>query len=342
MTSIYYFQDDGKISIPYLNDFSKYFCNKNIFIYGGCESGKTTLVNEIYEQKNLFQLTFKFTTNLNYTDKKAIKLNNESINLLEIMFFKQKDTYNKIKKFREMNILKTLFDLVADEKEKIAADPLQNGLQKRFETIGDAKSMDPGAYHAEIKHIRDGIQEICEAKYAECIERNIDKLKDLSIYNLELNNEECKLLEGFIVTNNTKFKHQVLVIFDEAEEFIGKNADNKILQDIFSNGRHFGITNVVTAITEKSFPPFLRRNAHANIFTTPSAAVSHFMTVSNGYDKETRRKSDQIIERVFKADYGLQTYRKLVFFRNKFDSDYQFQCILAKSPVNTVNVVLRA
>ena len=53
-------------------------------------------------------------------------------------------------------------------------------------------------------------------------------------------------------------------------------------------------------------------------------------------------KSPNRYERVFKADYGLETYRKLVFFRNKFDSDYQFQCILAKSPVNTVNVILRA
>ena len=61
-------------------------------------------------------------------------------------------------------------------------------------------------------------------------------------------------------------------------------------------------------------------------YLTQYEALNHFSTVSNGYDKRTRRLAELAIQRIFSSENGIVTYGKLAFFPcNNID---KFQCIL--------------
>lgn len=93
-------------------------------------------------------------------------------------------------------------------------------------------------------------------------------------------------------------------------------------KNLFFNGQSFCVTIVITTQNEKMIRPNIRKAMNNSIFTTSIDAINHFLSASNGYTKQIRNKSEKIIKRVFEHDYGLPTYRKLVFINSYPEPKY--------------------
>jgi energy-coupling factor transporter ATP-binding protein EcfA2 len=319
-----YIEDDMGNKIPYLKKDLKFFYRKITLLYGETESGKTTIIQEIlYLLKDKIPnvLIFAPTNDANnlYTGKVKSPgiFKKLSIEILEEINERQKKCMKVYSIANDMETMKSIFLRVADERMKA----IVNGVNRdaaRYLQMAVQNYSDPGLRHAEEKKIRD---------------MQISALK--SAYKLCINMHKKTLMKDESLTDTQKIAVQfhdhcpdLLLVFDDCASFFKEHHKEPIIVDMFYAGRWNGLTSIFSFQGDKDIPPNLRRSAHTAIFTTSQCAMAHFNTASNGYDKQLRKKIDLAINRIFKQDGDMPTYRKLAFLRNEAE---KIQCILADS-----------
>jgi len=119
----------------------------------------------------------------------------------------------------------------------------------------------------------------------------------------------------------------MMIIFDDCESFFREHQKDSIIAELIMLNAYHHLTRIFTFQCDRHLFPAFRRNMNAMIFTTSQNTISHFSTVSNGYDRHTRKIAESVISRIFRYEYGLTNYRKLAFFPGA-QTD-KFQCILA-------------
>lgn len=325
--SEYYLEDDNKNVIPYLNKYSEHFLNKNILLSGGCASGKTTIINEIVKKlsdKVPNIIKFVMPNKNNISDEKfdsdwqlieffENKTKTISIEILQKIIDRQNKCATINEYVNNLEILESLFNKVADEKELNIIKQIDIDISYKINCI---KANDPGLYHAEKKEIRDLQNKLLKSVYQKCINENKETLlKDQSL------DEKQKL-----TINYENFCPNMMLIFDGCEEFIREHQKDPVISEIFYSGKNYNLTRIFTFFNAKHIHPHLRRNFDVLIFTTSYEAINHFNIVSNGYDKKTRKLAELAINRIFSPEQNLVTYRKLVFF--PYNLTDRFQCIL--------------
>jgi hypothetical protein len=213
----------------------------------------------------------------------------------------------------DIEILESIFNKVADENDLDTVKKINIDAANQISSI---KLSDPGLYHAQKKNIHDNCNKMLILTYQKCIESHKQYfLNDNSL------NEKQKLAMQY-----SNFCHNMMLIFDNCEDFLKEHHNNAVIKEMFVSGKSYNVTKICTLFSSRHVHPHIRRNFDVLIFTTHYEALNHFSTVSNGYDKRTRRLAELAIQRIFSSENGIVTYRKFAFFpHNNVD---KFQCVL--------------
>jgi len=319
-----YIEDDMGNKIPYLKKDIRYFYRKITLLYGETESGKSTIIQEIlYLLKDRIPnvLVFAPTNDSNnlYTGKVRAPgiFRKLSIEILEEINERQKKCMRIYSIANDMETMRSIFMRIADDRMKA----IVNGVNRdtvRYIQLAMQNNTDPGMRHAEEKKIKDMASNALRSAYKMCIAMHKKVLmKDESLTDIQR-----------IAVQFHDLCPDLLLVFDDCASFFKEHQKEPIIMDMFYQGRHDGLTSIFSFQGDKDIPPNLRRAAHTAIFTTSACAMAHFSTASNGYDKQTKKKVEAAIYRIFKQDSDAPIYRKLAFLRNEAE---KIQCILADS-----------
>lgn len=319
-----YLEDNNGNKIPYLKKDLKYFYRKITLLYGETESGKSTIIQEalyLLRDKIPNVIIFAPTNDSNnlYTGKVHAPgiFRKLSIEILEEINERQKKCMKIYSIANDMDTMRAIFLKVADSRMRAIVESINKDAEQYLSSIIQNYS-DPGLRHAEEKKIKDMRNNALRSAYKLCIANNKKQLmKESSLTEVQQ-----------IAVQFHDHCPDLLLVFDDCASFFKEHQKETVIMDMFYQGRHDGLTSIFSFQGDKDIPPNLRRAAHTAIFTTPACAMAHFSTNSNGYDRQIKKRIDLAIDRIFRQDGEMPTYRKLAYLRNEAE---KIQCILADS-----------
>ena len=318
----HFIEDEDGNRIPYMKKDPKFFFRKITLLYGETESGKSTII-----QENLFLLKgmipniiiFSPTNDSNnlYTGKvgKPGIINKISMEILEEINERQKKAMYAYSIANNIEIMKSLFLKVADDRLKSIINSVNRDAVRHLQ-IAYQRYTDPSIRRSEEDKIRNLRDTNIRNTYKQCIKAN-EKilLKDETLTDAQR-----------VAAEYHDHNPDILLVFDDCASFFKEHQKEPLIMDMFYQGRHDAITSIFSFQGDKDIPPNLRRAAHTAIFTTSACAMAHFSTSSNGYDKNTKKRIEKAISRIFRQDGDSPSYSKLAFLRNEQE---KIQVILA-------------
>jgi hypothetical protein len=308
----------------YINWFAKeptrYF-NRTTLLFGRTDSGKTTIIDEIMKmvEKQIAvvfvicqsSVTVESSDYYGKVPSFAIK-NNVSTEWLEEFMDRQKGIATL---YRVANNIKTLQDVFNYIKTTESSD-LENicirKAQKYIDSINQNNSLDFAQKKGKITSINTTKEKYLKNLYKKYIRENkvyLERKPGLS------QNEKCCI-------NYLDLNPNAMIIYDDCASLFKKWCrDSPTIKEVFYNGRHSYITQVISTQDDKEIDSALRKNALVSIFTTSQAATSNFGRASNGYTKAEKKRAEICSKRIFsEADSkGAKNYKKLVYSQK--DSD---------------------
>lgn len=310
--------------IPRVNDRKRYFLNVLTILYGPSGSGKSSIIMHILNTiRDVVPMGLVCCpTNASNGDYDKV-IPSECIyedltaELMKKIFIRQSNVLAMYRMVRSLDMLRPLFDLVAD-----AASISK--IQKLDKLIGSSISKVHSTYEPdEIESVIEDLQSRYQKKVVKimraCIKEN---LATLSAMNLtEMQNS---------IINNLEINPNILLIVDDCAASIKEWRDLEETKQLFFQGRHFKVTTILTMQNEAILPPALRSNAHISIFTTKKIVTTYFLKASSGASPEERKWIEKIAAIIFAAsdDNNRPNYKKLVVFGNIIDTESKIQYLI--------------
>lgn len=298
------------------------FLNKTTLIYGATQSGKSTIIDEIMYLCGPYistvfvicqsSLTVSSSPYNGKIPDNCIKSNVTKEWLEEFMenqkgraaiyktandMITLKSVYNKIKTSDTDRIINTILSSTEGRINQTNSNIKLNFAQKKehIESINNIKNTELTKWYK--KFIRNK-------------KPSLEQFTNLSM------DEKCCI-------NYLDFNANVLLILDDcAASFKKWTKESNIIGEIFYNGRHSFITQIISAQDDKLIDSELRKNALATIFTTPQAATANFTRASNSYSKDTKKKAEICIKAIFENRHqSVRNYKKLVYINSMSITD---------------------
>lgn len=258
-------------------------CN-NILIYGSSGQGKTRVAEQMM---NIIQESGKVPVWFLFLETPTPKFNNRipeafTFTQFDSEIIKQIITVQKSKTeiFNTVNNyekLKTTYDYKRSDKidnvlEKI--DKIQKDNIRKIEQSEDDNSQD------KIRHIMDS----CEKIKIKCLRNYIRK--ELRWYE---GNEDRLSDESKIIINCLDINNKCLIFMDDCAASIAgkKKQDKTCLTELAFQGRHYGITLLITSQQDTAVPKEFRDNMHIYVYLDPTI-------VSTNISKERKAPSNLI------------------------------------------------
>ena len=293
------------------------FINKTTIIYGRTNSGKSTIIEDImYLCKDYMPTIFVVaptnSSNNAYTDKIPSQFIKKELDLewLDKLLIRQKNSAGVYINSNKLEILKSLFDKVADS------------ISNNMETSIIKKA------HNSIIYLDSAIMEFAEKKKQK---NQILEDRDLmlkKLYKTAIRYNKVDLEERTDLTKSEKsalsfldFNPNIMLILDDcASTFKKMYKKSTAIKEIFYEGRHYFFTTIISAQDDKEIDSELRKNTTISMFTTAQSATSNFERASNGYPKHERLRAKICIESIFKQDDNdINMHQKLVYIQNQPD-----------------------
>jgi hypothetical protein len=315
--------DDRSLTLPdksklkWLTKTHKHYLNKTTIVYGKTSTGKSTIIEEIMKLcqlyiPNVFVVAPTNSSNNAYTGtipsqfiKKEL-----SVDWLEKLLIRQKQSASAYRNANKLDVLKKLFDQVADQTAQMLATSIIQKAENAVIYINEAPITfaDKKAQKSQIHEQRDNM---LRKTYKTAIRYN--KVV------LEQRNNLTKMERGALAFLD--FNPNVMLILDDcASTFKKLMKKSSAMKEIFYEGRHYFFTTIISTQDDKEIDSELRKNTSVSVFTTSQAATSNFDRASNGYPKHERLRSKDVIETVFKQDQNdVKHYQKLVYIQSEAD-----------------------
>jgi hypothetical protein len=134
--------------------------------------------------------------------------------------------------------------------------------------------------------------------------------------NLLANKERLTEQEQLIAEFYDLNPNLVLIMDDCASEKAWQKSE--VVKKLFYQGRNYHFTSIISFQGDKDITPEMRRQAHIAMFTTAECALAHFTTKTNGHSKDTIKRADKIITKIF-SSVGGPSFTKLVTIRGSPD-----------------------
>lgn len=133
--------------------------------------------------------------------------------------------------------------------------------------------------------------------------------------------QSSRILEKMKLTDDERWtlkyidlNPKLLLIFDDCTDILKKIKTNPVIQKLFYQGRHVGITCLIGLHTDKALDAELRKNAFVTVFTSEPAALAYFDRGSNDFDKDMKARAKNALKVAFTP---LAKYQKLVWIRDE-------------------------
>lgn len=313
----------------------KLFLHKTTLIFGGAQSGKTTILDEImYLCKDIIPVVFVISStnssNNTFTGKvppncimKTLK-----IEWLENFVKRQTDITEVSKLTNRIDILRPIFKRIASNND-IA---FVNTVIKRANELMIAIDLNPNMNYAKKKSQKLAISRDRDATIIKLF-KNVIRYHKLRLELMhDLNDVDRTVIEYLDVNPDA-----MLILDDCASEFKKWFKQTNLFKKIFYEVRHMSLTVIITSQDDKEVDSELRKNSMVTFFTTPQAATANFERASNSYSRYEKDMARECIKTVFKQVPGDPPhYQKLCYIRGDQDpfrytiadlyDDFKFGC----------------
>lgn len=311
--------------IPKVDDSKKYFLNVLTILFGPSGSGKSSLIMHILNTiRDVVPVGMVCcptnATNGDYNNIIPAECIYDDLtaDLMKKIFIRQSNVLAMYGMVRSIEILKPLFELIADT----ASSNKISQLDKLIRTsIGKVKSTyDPDEIESVVEDLESRYQKKVVKIMRNCIKENKYRLSTMQLTDMQRS-----------ILANLEINPNLLLIVDDCAASIKEWRDLEETKQLFFQGRHFKVTTILTMQNESIIPVPLRSNAHISIFTTKKIATTYFTKASSGASSEERKRIEKISSIVFaSSDDSKPNYKKLVMFGNIVNTEDKIQYIIAK------------
>lgn len=311
--------DKGE-KLLWFNKGIKDYLNKTTILYGLTGSGKSTLIQEILHIiRNHVAGGFvicQSVLTVESSDYYGVFPNNcikSTVTPEWVTNFlnKQKGRASIYETANNITNLKSVFDKIQDEQAINTENSIKMKTKKYIDSITKSNLS-----YADMKSKIDNIEEsstgILQKMYKSYIRKY--KIKLEKITNLTKEEHCCiKYLD---------FNPNVVLVWDDvASRFKEWAKLSPEITEIFYNGRHYYITQIISTQNDKEINSELRKNTRVSIFTDMQAASQNFTRASNGFPKYIKDRASSCINTIFTNSLGRseKNHKKLIFIQGEND-----------------------
>lgn len=307
--------EDGS-NLKWFNNDYNCFLNKTSIIYGRTQSGKSTIIDEImFLLKNYVAIPFVICqSSITISSSPYFgKLPNNCIKSgvtkewLESFMETQKGKAAIYKTANDIKTLKIIFDKIKSS-ESIEAE---NAIKQYAERYTASTSANPRLDFSQKRDQITSIGNIQDTHLMDLYKKSIRKNK------FTLENMTTLTPDERCCVNYLDFNPNTMLIFDDcAASFKKWTKESVSIKEMFYNGRHYYITQIISSQDDKELESELRKNALVSIFTTQQAATANFERKSNSYSKSEIKRAELCARRIFSTNDTAKNYKKLVYLQN--------------------------
>lgn len=278
------------------------FINRTTLLLGASETGKTKIILDILHLiKDDVPICYAFspTNEVNDTFTKIIPKsfidNDVDVEKLESIIKRQEIRLKIYKRCNNKNILTDI---------ALKLNP----------SINDKINVINMTYAESIKRLNGNHEKIesLSKKYDDVIIQTLKKhIKDNLYAKNKLSEEERNIIDFLDI--NIK----ICLILDDCAATARVWGKSETIKKIFYQGRHYGITTIISLQNDKEVVPAIRQNAFHVFFTTQPSFNGYFTSKENGFSKEQKANADAAGNEIFKKVNGKDTFKKPYYNRLK-------------------------
>jgi|SRR6476661_6320936 len=316
--------DDGS-HLRWLEKDCELYLNKTTLLFGRTQSGKSTIIFEIMKlcEKKITgafvicqsSITTESSDFYKYVPNNCIK-SNVSKEWLEMFTTIQKGRASIYKTANNIENLRSLFNKTKSQNDITIEYNINKKAKECTDLINNNQLLDYAQKREQTMVIEKTKHNYLMNLYRSTIRRY--KI-NLEIDIKTLTSKEICCLQYL------DFNPNVLIVWDDCASIFKKIAkETPEIQEIFYNGRHYYITQIMSFQDDKSIDSELRKNALVNIFTTSEAATANFDRKSNSYSKDQKKRSELCCKKVFSNTPGITNFKKLVYLQNNTTDPFAY------------------
>jgi len=292
------------------------FIDKTTLIFGGSQSGKTTIIEEIlYFCKdyipNYIVIAPKTSDHVYRKKLPSVCIKDDlSKEVLEKIWRRQYYLTQIYNTANDNENLKRLFNKAPDPKICIMIKSIIQSADKHISEITQNNHLNYAQKRSQITHIEDLRNKNLKRLYKQSIRQNRSTLEK---YDLD---DQLRTVLEYL-----DFNPRLMLIIDDCSEkfpvwmkYYKKNETNPF-NSIFYRGRWNHITLVFAAHDDKVVPPELRKNALMVFFTTSNALIASLNKTQSGYNAQEKQYATKISTTVFSNNANVRTHQKLCYKR---------------------------
>jgi hypothetical protein len=306
------------LSVPWLNKTYENHLDKTTLIFGGTNSGKSTLIEEImYMCKDYIPNTIVIapqTSRGGYVNKLKPQCIKEDLTkqLMQNIWDRQVNATQIYKTANDPKILRSLFCKSPDREEMEAVLSIARKAQSTISDI-ERTIKDFSQRRGQINNII----KIRDKNILNAYKRTIRQHKDY-IGRLQLTIEEKIALEYL------DFNPRLMLIIDDCSEMVRKwngffkKGESNIFECIFYKGRHNYITFIFACHDDKIVTPELRKNTRLSIYASKQVLITAVNRGSSGFTPQEKKDVLEIAEVIFHDENAeFKSHRKLCYIREE-------------------------
>jgi hypothetical protein len=311
--------------IPKVDDSRKYFLNVLTILFGPSGSGKSSLIMHILNTIRDVVPMGLVCCPTNATNGDYNKIipaeciyDDLTADLMKKIFVRQSNVLAMYGMVRNLDILRPLFEMVADEAARAKISKLDRLIQDGIAKV--RTTYDPDEVESVVEDLQGRYQKKAVKIMRACIKEHSQMLSGMGLSEMQR-----------LILNNLEINPNLLLIIDDCAASIKEWRDLEETKQLFFQGRHFKVTTILTMQNESIIPVPLRSNAHISIFTTKKIATTYFLKASSGASPEERKRIEKIAAIVFAAndDRNRPNYKKLVMFGSIIGTEEKIQYMVA-------------
>jgi hypothetical protein len=310
------YADDGT-PIPWIEKNKDEYLDKVTLVYGGTNSGKSTLIEEImYLCKDSipnFLVIAPSTSTAAYKKKLPLRCIKEDFTKkLLLTLWKRQCAFTQLYNIsNDISILESLFKKIPSRETSIIVAAMSQSAEKHRNFVNNNDTLNFAQKKAQISAIDTQLNKKLKIMYKKTIERFKSNLESMN-----LNDKETIALEYLNINPRL-----MLIIDDRSEQFKGwmklfKKGETNPIESIFYRGRHNYITAIIACHDDKLLDTELRKNARVAIYADSTALTSSLNKTQSGFSPQEKKIMFKIGNKIFDDTGTIKHHQKFVFVRN--------------------------